>query len=174
MGDEGPDKVYDIFQAALDLAPEERGNFVERECAGDEGVGGAVRRLLAAHERAEAEGFIDGPAFRAAERLAGGQAGLPAGQSVGPYKIVRPLGAGGMGEVYLAHDTRLDRPVAIKVLSARLKADEERVRRFRQEALAASALNHPNIITVYEISEYEGRDLIATEYVEGVSLRARM
>jgi len=174
MGDEKPDKVDDIFQAALDLSPAEREAFVERACAGDEGVGGAVRRLLAAHEHAEADGFIEGPAFRVAEQLAATQAGLPAGHSVGPYRIVRPLGAGGMGEVYLAHDTRLSRPVALKVLSGQFTTDEERVRRFRQEALAASALNHPNIITIHEISEWQDRNFIATEFVDGVTLRARM
>ncbi len=168
------DRVDDVFQDALDLALEERRPFVERACAGDEDLSRAVRRLLASHERAEADGFIEGPVLQVAEQLAASEAGLPPGHSVGPYKVVRPLGAGGMGDVYLAHDTRLNRHVALKVLSARLTTDEERVRRFRREALAASALNHPNILTIYEIGESRGRDFIATEYVEGVTLRRRM
>src|SRR5262249_44933816 len=86
----------------------------------------------------------------------------------------RALGAGGMGEVYLAEDARLARPVALKLLAAHLTTDEEHVRRFRREALAASALNHPNIITVYEFGQWQGSDFIATEFVQGVTLRTLM
>ena len=168
------DRVDDVFQSALDFAPEERHAFIEGACAGDDDLYELVRRLLASYERAEADGFIEGSAFRVAEQLAESRTGLLAGDSFGPYKVVKPLGAGGMGDVYLAQDTRLARAVALKVLSAPLTSAEERVRRFRQEALAASALNHPNILTIHEIGESRGRDFIATEYVEGVTLRARM
>ena len=174
MDQERRDKIDEIFQAAMEIVPGERKAFVERACAGDEGLRAAANELVDAHEHAEAEGFIEGLTFHVDDHLTGSHAGLSAEQFVGPYKIVRPLGSGGMGEVYLAHDTRLDRSVALKILSGQLTTDEVRVHRFRREALAASSLNHPNIITVYEIGEHEGRDFIATEFVEGVTLRARM
>src|SRR5688572_6017301 len=97
-----------------------------------------------------------------------------AGQTVGPYEILNALGAGGMGEVYLAKDTRLNRQIALKFLSSRFTADENRVHRFKREALAASTLNHPNIITIHEIGSLEGVDFIATEFVDGVTLRQRI
>ena len=92
------------------------------------------------------------------------------GQTLGHYRIEAKLGEGGMGVVYRAMDTRLDRPVAIKVLSAESTSDPERKRRFVQEAKAASALNHPNIITIYEIDNASGVDFIAMEYVPGKTL----
>ncbi len=90
------------------------------------------------------------------------------------FEVIAPLGAGGMGEVYLARDTRLDRRVALKLLPAEFTANRDRVRRFEQEAKAASSLNHPNIITVYEIGEADGTHFIAAEYVDGQMLRQRM
>src|SRR5512136_2811935 len=95
---------------------------------------------------------------------------LAAGTRLGPYEVVGLIGAGGMGEVYKARDTRLDRTVAIKVLPAEKVADPERRRRFVQEAKAASALNHPNIVTVYDIGQVDGIDFIAMEYVAGKTL----
>jgi len=96
------------------------------------------------------------------------------GTNIGPYKVMHSLGAGGMGEVYLARDTRLGRKIALKFLSAEFTKDEERVRRFQQEARAASALNHPNLITIFEIGEVESVHFIATEFIEGVTLRQRI
>src|SRR5262249_10061272 len=90
------------------------------------------------------------------------------------YRIVSLLGEGGMGKVYLAEDTKLDRKVSLKFLSTNLTQDHERLRRFEQEARAASALNHPNILTIYEIGEAEGRRFIAAEYIEGQTLRERL
>src|SRR5215475_12600654 len=90
------------------------------------------------------------------------------------YQIISPIGSGGMGEIYLAQDTRLNRKVAIKLLPERYTQDPERLRRFEQEAQAASALNHPNIITIFEIGEAGGRHFIATEFIEGATLRRRM
>src|SRR5947207_12494586 len=90
------------------------------------------------------------------------------------YRIISKLGAGGMGEVYLATDTTLDRKVALKLLPAEFTQDEDRVRRFIQEAKAASALNHPNIITIYEIGQAEGAHYIATEFIDGSTLRQQM
>src|SRR6058998_2138671 len=95
---------------------------------------------------------------------------LSTGTQLGPYEIVAPLGAGGMGEVYKARDTRLGREVAIKVLPADRMADEERKRRFIQEARAASALNHPNIVTIYDISQAGGADFLVMEYVRGKTI----
>src|SRR5690349_12771637 len=90
------------------------------------------------------------------------------------YEMLSPLGKGGMGEVYLAQDTRLKRKVALKLLPTAFTQDADRVRRFEQEAQAASALNHPNIITIYEIGEVDGTHYIATEFIEGQTLRQRM
>ena len=93
------------------------------------------------------------------------------GSKIGHYEIVSQIGAGGMGEVYKAHDSRLDREVAIKVLPVELSSDEDRLRRFEQEAKATSALNHPNILTVYDIGEHEGSPFIVAELLDGEELR---
>jgi tetratricopeptide (TPR) repeat protein len=102
------------------------------------------------------------------------RAGLTSGTRLGPYEVVAPLGAGGMGEVYRARDTRLARDVAIKVLPGEFAADPERLRRFEQEARAASALNHPNILAVYDVGTHEGVPFIVTELLTGESLRERL
>src|SRR5205807_10327030 len=98
---------------------------------------------------------------------------LATGTKLGRYEIRSKIGEGGMGEVYLAQDARLDRKVALKILPAELAADEDRMRRFVQEAKAASALNHPNIITIYEIGETGSGHFIATGFIEGETLRER-
>jgi eukaryotic-like serine/threonine-protein kinase len=99
---------------------------------------------------------------------------LPSGTKLGHYEIVAPLGAGGMGEVYRARDNKLDRAVAIKVLTAQVSGDPERLRRFEQEARAASALNHPNIITIYDVGQQDGTSYLAMEFIEGKTLREVM
>src|SRR5436853_3252269 len=99
---------------------------------------------------------------------------ITAGTRLDRYEILSPLGAGGMGEVYLALDTRLKRKVALKLLPAAFTQDADRVRRFEQEAQAASALNHPNIITIHEIGEVTGTHFMATEFIEGQTLRQQM
>src|SRR6476619_5432642 len=99
---------------------------------------------------------------------------LPSGLRFGHYEIDSLLGAGGMGEVYLARDTRLDRKVALKILPPAVAADPDRMRRFAQEAKAASGLNHPNIITIYEIDQSGSTSFIATEFIDGSTLRERM
>src|SRR5207253_2745269 len=99
---------------------------------------------------------------------------ITAGTRLDRYEILSPLGAGGMGEVYLALDTRLKRKTALKLLPTAFTQDADRVNRFEQEAIAASALNHPNIITVYEIGQVEGLHFIATEFIEGQTLRHQM
>ena len=95
---------------------------------------------------------------------------LDAGTRLGPYEILAPLGAGGMGEVYRARDPRLGREVAIKVLPSELSSDPDRLNRFEQEARSASALNHPNIVTIYDIGQADGVSYIAMELVEGKTL----
>ena len=99
---------------------------------------------------------------------------LSTGAGLSHYEILSPLGAGGMGEVYRARDTRLNREVAIKVLPASFAQDADRLRRFKQEALATSALNHPNILTVYDIGDQEGMPFIVAELLEGEELRAQL
>ncbi len=99
---------------------------------------------------------------------------LSAGEAIGPYRILSRIGSGGMGEVYLAEDTRLGRKIALKFLSASCTKDDDRVRRFRQEASAASALNHPNILTIHEVGQTDSAHFMATEFIEGETLRARM
>ncbi|MFY9555331.1 MAG: serine/threonine-protein kinase [Blastocatellia bacterium] len=99
---------------------------------------------------------------------------LAANTTLSHYRIAKKIGAGGMGEVYLADDSRLDRKVALKLLPAHFTHDQDRVRRFIQEAKAASALNHPNIITIYEIGEEQGTHYIATEFIAGLTLRQRL
>lgn len=99
---------------------------------------------------------------------------LPAGFALSHYRIVSKLGAGGMGQVYVAQDTKLDRKVAIKFLLEEFSEDADKLNRFIQEAKAASALNHPNILTVYEIGEVEGKNYISTELIDGATLRQHL
>jgi serine/threonine-protein kinase len=159
-----------LFNAALTLPSARRPAFLEAACASDQELRAEVESLLAAHEHAGS--FIDHPPVEAATRiLAKEEADDEAGRMIGHYRVQRLLGKGGMGEVYLAQDTKLDRAVALKLLPARFTQDSNLVRRFVQEAKSASALNHPNIITIYEIGQEEGTHFIATEYVEGKTLR---
>jgi eukaryotic-like serine/threonine-protein kinase len=163
-------QVDEIFQTALDLAPGERSTYLKKACEGDAELRREVESLIAAYERGGS--FIERPAIEVdASVIAGPPAGSFAGKSIQHYRIVKLLGAGGMGEVYLATDTRLGRHLALKLLPDFFTTDQARVRRFRQEARSASALNHPNILTIYEIGEAGGQFFIAMEYVDGVSLR---
>ena len=162
-----------LFHSALQLQPGERAALLDKECAGDEGLRRECETLLAAHE--EAGSFIEKPALNAeAWTIAEDQNRLSVGQTIGHYRIISQLGAGGMGEVYLAEDAMLGRKVALKLLPADFTRDIDRVRRFQQEAHAASALNHPNIVTVYEIAHNDDRHLIATEFIDGETLRERI
>ncbi|MFL6209565.1 MAG: protein kinase domain-containing protein [Pyrinomonadaceae bacterium] len=166
-------QIEELFHAALARKPDERADFLARACAGDEALRSEVESLLRSH--ALGESFIEESAADvAAEMLAGGQAKLAAGRRIGHYEIKRLLGAGGMGEVYLAEDMRLGRPVALKLLPAQFTAEQDRVRRFEQEARAASALNHPNIVTIHEIGQTDSARFIATEFIAGETLRRRM
>ena len=130
-----------------------------------------VESLLTSHERAE--NFIEVPAFEVApELVTNDKAGALVGKLIGHYRIESLIGVGGMGEVYLARDERLGRKAALKLLPDNLTIDEAQLSRFKNEARSASALNHPNILTVYEIGAEGDRQFIAMEFIEGVTLRA--
>ena len=165
-------RVDELLDAALGLPEREREPFVERAAAGDEALRDEVLSLLRAQSRAA--GFMEQSALRVAARaLAREAAPEPlAGREVGGYVVERLLGAGGMGEVYLARELKLGRPVAFKVLPRHALADPERAERFKREARALSALNHPNLVTVYDVGEHAGLAYIAMEYVEGRTLRS--
>jgi TolB-like protein/Tfp pilus assembly protein PilF len=167
-------QINDLFQSATELPSKERAAFVDEACHGDEALCREVESLLASYERAE--NFIESPAFAVAPELLtnNDRAGALVGESIGHYRIESLIGVGGMGEVYLARDDLLGRKVALKFLPARLTADETQLSRFKTEARAASALNHPNILTVYEIGAEGNRHFIATEFIEGITLRASL
>jgi len=161
-------KIDEIFQAALDLPPERRENFVAEACAGDAELRAEVESLLAAHEHVG--NFIaDSASDVAAVLLAKAS---PRFIQVGQYKIEKLLGAGGMGEVYLSTD-KMGRRVALKLLASHLDSDRQQVARFLQEARTVLALNHPNIVTIYDIGETGGSYYIASELIEGENLRRR-
>jgi serine/threonine-protein kinase len=167
--------IKEVFHGALARPPAERASFIASACAGDGAARREVSQLISAHEE-EGE-FLDTPAFEVLARsLADAEpAGLAPGRIVGRYRIVSSLGAGGMGEVYLAEDTALGRKVALKLLPASFTVEPDRVRRFEREARAASSPNHPNVCTIYEVGEAEdGRRYIVMEHVEGVTLRRRL
>ena len=166
-------QIDQLLEVALDHPPAERDAFLTKACAGDETLRRKVESLLRSDEAAQS--FIEAPAVGlAAEVIAERQARLRTGQQLGHYQILSKLGAGGMGEVYLAQDTRLGRKVALKILPTRFTQDAERLRRFEQEARAASALNHPNILTIHEIGQVDATHYIVTEFIDGQPLRQRM
>jgi eukaryotic-like serine/threonine-protein kinase len=166
-------QVKEIFNSAINHRPEERSSFVSRACSGDEELRNEVESLIASHEQSGS--FIDKPAFEAAASLLTREnVQLNSGQMIGSYEVISFISRGGMGEVYLAEDKRLGRKVALKLLPVAFTTDDDRLRRFEQEARAASALNHPNIITIYEITKAAGSHIIATEFVEGETLRSRV
>ena len=163
-------KVEDQLQGARDRSPPDRDSFLISACAGDEQLKEEATTLVNAYYAAG--DFIEEPAIaRDARVLFGSDIDSKVGRSIGPYKIVRRLGEGGMGEVYLAEDSRLDRLVALKILPAYFAADEARLRRFQREARAASALNHPHILTIHEIGESASLPYISTEFIDGLTIR---
>ena len=160
-------RVKAIVSGALDLPALERTAYVSSACGDDAGLRDEVESLLAAHGKADT--FLEAPA-----RVMAGEPPDLAGRTVGSYTIARRLGAGGMGEVYLAQDAKLDRPVALKLLSRELALNADRLRRFHSEARAASSLNHPHILVIHDFGELDGRPFIISEYVEGETLRQRL
>jgi TolB-like protein/Tfp pilus assembly protein PilF len=166
-------QIEEIVIAALALKGTRRAAYLDSACGEDRNLRREVESLLAQESRAD--GFLETPALEAAARaLAAGDSAALGGRVVGPYRIDALLGAGGMGEVYRAWDTRLRRAVALKFLGREFLSDAAAMERFEREARAASALSHPNICTVYDVGEMDGRPFIAMEYLEGQNLRARL
>ena len=167
-------QVKEIFEAALERPPTQRPQFLASACGGDEELRSEVQSLLNSY--AEAGSFLETPAIAsAAESLIDKQDRLASGHKIKHYEVLASIGEGGMGEVYLAKDTILGRRVALKLIPEYVSQDQDRLRRFKQEARTASTLSHPNVCVIHEIGETsEGRPFITMEYVEGVTLRDRM
>src|SRR5438876_1390252 len=165
--------IEEIYRTALDQEPDQIRAFLDTACEGDEVLRRKVEALLASRERAG--NFIETSAVGLATRIIeNGQADLLVGRTIGHYKISKRIGTGGMGDVYLATDMTAGRKAALKLLPMRFTADAERLKRFQQEAHAVVGLNHPNILTVYEISEDHSTHYIASELIEGETLRRRL
>jgi eukaryotic-like serine/threonine-protein kinase len=156
-------QVNEVLQRAMQLAPEKQAAFLDGTCGSDESLRREVESLLSADEQARSS-FLQSPPV----------VGLGKGVRIGDYEIQSLLGAGGMGEVYRARDLRLRRNVAIKVLPAFVLSDPVRLARFEQEAMAATALNHPNILVVYQMGTYEGAPYLVSELLEGETLREQI
>ena len=175
MKDERWQQVERLYHSVVAKPSEERSDFLVEACAGDEELLREVESLLAYEDRAET--FIESPALDVAARMMAGEhsQAVRAGERFNQYRVVSQVGAGGMGEVYLADDTRLRRKVALKFLPATLTKDKRHLHRFEVEARAIAATSHPNVCTIHEVIQTEdGRHCIVMEYVEGVALRERM
>ena len=173
-------RIEGLLQAAMDLPSGEQDAFVRRSCAGDEALAQEVLSLLEAERHAGA--FLSQPAIEIAARqeargLARSAVSDPealTGRTVSHYSVLQQIGQGGMGVVYKALDTRLLRPVAMKFLLADVASLPEVTMRFQREARAASSLNHPNIATIHDIGEQDGRAFIVMEWLDGMTLRERI
>src|SRR5215831_7568923 len=154
-------QVKGLLHEAKELAPEQRSAFLEQACSDDQSLRQELESLLASAEKAP-PGFLQSSAVRVT---------LGKGTRLGEYEVESLLGFGGMGEVYRARDRRLDREVAIKVLPKFLSSDPDRLRRFEQEARAAAALNHPNILAVLQMGTYDGAPYLVSELLDGLTLR---
>ena len=175
MSDPRWQKLDELFQSALECDSSEREAFVAAACKDDQGLRLELESMIAHHRLAGS--FIEQPAYEiAAETIVADQpSDTLIGKTIGSYDVRSVLDRGGMGTVYLAFDNELQRKVALKFLHDDLTSDKARVQRFKQEARAASALNHPSILTIFEIGETEdGQQFIATEFVDGETLRRFM
>ena len=167
-------RIEELLAAALDREPVARERFLDAACAGDSDLRREVDSLLAAHERS---GLVDRLAPEVASITAElrGTAAMLAGRTIGHYQVLEPIGDGGMGVIYKAVDARLGRTVALKFIQPRLDADRSAAERFRQEARAAGALEHPNICTIHDIGETEdGRLYLAMPLYDGETLEQRI
>jgi len=154
-------QIKDVLEQALAMSAEERSSFLDRSCARDSALREEVDTLLSASDEVRSS-FLE----RSTVHIT-----LKPGAKLGNCEVQKLLGSGGMGEVYRARDLSLRRDVAIKVLPSFLCSDKERLRRFEQEAQAAAALNHPNILAVYQLGTYEGSPYMVSELLEGETLR---
>ena len=165
-------RVKEVFQSVMEREPEEREGLLAAFCADDPDLRAEVESLIDAHNRPW--DLIESPAFESTAFSLGEPTRLTDGQTLDHYRLIALLGAGGMGEVYLAVDTRLDRQAAVKLLPPGFTHNPDRLRRFIQEAKAASALNHPNIVTIYDIGRTGETYYIGAEFIDGETLRRRM
>jgi serine/threonine-protein kinase len=160
------DRISDLYHRALTRAPAERRAFLEQACAGDQTLRAEVESLLSYGS------VVSGDARR--PTVASGTGTHMLNRQLGPYTILAPLGAGGMGEVYRARDSKLGRDVAIKILPPYLMADAERRARFAREARLLATFNHPNIGAIYGLEEFDGMTVLVLELVEGMTLADRL
>ena len=167
-------QIKQVCYEALERSPADRAAFIDSACGKDEAIRQEVSALISSYE--EADEFLEAPAFEMTARSLASRkpSGLSPGQIISHYRVSAPIAAGGMGEVYLANDVKLNRAVALKLLPVEVESARDRLYRFEQEACAASALNHPNILTIYEIGNEGERHFIAAEYIEGETLRERI
>ena len=164
------EKAKKIFGDAIKFAPDERSLFLDEVCANDADTRREVESLLASFD--DAESFMETPAAReVTDLIKNRNKKLEKGVCFGHYEIIKQIGAGGMGEVYLANDKKLDRQVAVKILNEKFAKHESNLSRFIQEAKAASALNHPNILVIHEIGAEGEANYIVSEFIEGKTLR---
>ena len=167
------DRISDLYHRALECTPDQRGAFLEEACAGDAALRGEVESLL--RYEPDSAPFLETPAMLMGSDPARPPDSSPMiGRQLGPYTIVAPLGAGGMGEVYRARDTKLGREVAIKILPSHFTADPERRARFAREARLLATLNHPHIGAIYGLEESDGVTALVLELVEGPTLADRL
>src|SRR4030095_6853931 len=165
-------QIEELYHSVLGRKPEEREAFLEQSCGMDEALRHEVESLLDYDELAKH--FIAPPDDVAASMLAAEQKQSMIGRTLGHYRIVSLLGSGGMGEVYRATDTRLDRIVAVKILPYHLSSSPEQRQRFEQEARAVSSLSHPHICALYDVGQQDGIDYLVMEFIEGESLANRL
>ena len=166
-------QVKQILQSALERPPYQRFGLLDEASDCQQSLRSEIESLILSHDlTGDSNQATAGGAT--ASIFAEDQRGSFIGKNIGPYKVISHIGKGGMGDVFLAHDAGLDRHVALKLLPAQFARDKDRLRRFKQEAHAASALNHPNILTIHEVGQIDSLNFIVAEFIEGETLRTHM